>query len=104
MEMFVVLAVPAVKVGSFPDSGGLLGPDGPFVGKIRRVAGLEDAYVSYPQLVELDDDRYLLGWGVMHKLDGTDDDSDESFRVPWEYWVTEIDSRGNRYSEPQKRC
>jgi hypothetical protein len=72
------------------------------VGGIRRVVHDDNAYLSYPQLVRLADDRYLLGWGVMHKVDGTDEQNDDSYRVPWEYWVMEVNAQGTPYSDPQK--
>lgn len=75
---------------------------GELTGNVTKVASNENAYLSYPQLVKLAEDRYLLGWGVMHRTDGTDDASDASYRVPWEYWLLEIDSKGVPYTKPQK--
>ncbi|MCU0664410.1 MAG: hypothetical protein MUC50_19030, partial [Myxococcota bacterium] len=87
-----------------PTSIGLVhfGANSELLGSIRSVAHDDNAYLSYPQLVKLADDRYLLGWGVMHKLDGSDEQNGDSYHVPWEYWVMEVNAQGSPYSEPQK--
>jgi hypothetical protein len=85
-----------------PTSIGLVqfGADGTRQGGINWVVKNDSAYVSYPQLVSLGNDRYLLGWGVMKKLNDPTDTKDDSYRIPWEYYVMEIDSNGNRLSSP----
>jgi len=70
------------------------------VGEINWAVKDPDAYLSYSQLAPLGDNRYLLGWGVMKKLNDPGDTTDESYRIPWHYYVVEIDQEGNRLTEP----
>jgi hypothetical protein len=74
--------------------------DGTMEGGIKWVVKNSNAYVSYPQLVPLGSGKYLLGWGVMKKLNDPTDTKDDSYRIPWEYYVVEIDASGNRLSNP----
>ncbi len=74
--------------------------DGTMQGGIRWVVKNAGAYVGHPQLVSLGNAKYLLGWGVMKKLNDPSDTTDKSYRIPWEYYVVEIDSTGRRLTEP----
>jgi hypothetical protein len=73
--------------------------DGNVVGEVTWVVQRDGAFVSYPQLAQLAEDRYLLGWGEMFRTDGSGDG--DALKVPREYWIVEIDSQGNFLSDPQ---
>jgi hypothetical protein len=75
---------------------------GELVGQVRRVAADENAYLSYPQLVKLAQDRYLLGFGVMHPVNAPDNSYGSSHRIPYEYWIVEINAQGHFITSPQK--
>jgi hypothetical protein len=85
-----------------PTSVGMVqfGANGTRQGGINWVVKNAGAYVAHPQLVSLGNGRYLLGWGVMKKLNDPADTTDDSFRIPWEHDVVEIDADGNRLSSP----
>lgn len=68
-------------------------------GPITWVVEDPDAYLSYSTLSVLSEGRYLLGWGVMHRLADGEESGDEAYRVPWEYRVMEIDETGGPLSE-----
>jgi len=70
------------------------------MGGINWVLKEADAYLSYSQIAPLGENRYLLGWGVMKKLNDPSDTTDESYRIPWDYYVMEIDEEGNRLTQP----
>ena len=74
--------------------------DGVMQGDINWVVSEPDTYLSYANLAPLGPDRYLLGWGSMKRLGTTDDDNDLPLRVPWEYYVVEINGTGERLTEP----
>jgi hypothetical protein len=59
--------------------------------------------LSNSTLSVLGPDRYLLGWGAMRAQDRSVEPTstgDNSFRVPWEYWLMEIDGDGEALTEP----
>ena len=68
-------------------------------GDIRWVASEVDTYLSYPQLARLGLNRYLLGWGVMRRLDDPLDTDVISYRIPWDYKVMEISEDGTGLTE-----
>jgi len=69
-------------------------------GEIDWVVQDSEAYVSYSTLAELEPGRFLLGWGTMFKLDDQDDGGEVSMRIPWDYYVMEIDESGEVLTEP----
>ncbi|MEM7155245.1 MAG: hypothetical protein AAF799_20520 [Myxococcota bacterium] len=75
--------------------------DGQSEGDITWVAGDDDSFFSWPQLAPLGGDRYLLGWGsglrVSDGLEGSE--RNNSLRIPWSYWLMEIDGEGNPLTE-----
>lgn len=72
-------------------------------GEIRWILSNPDHYLSYSTLSVLGPNRYLLGWGVMRATNHQGEPGgDNSYRVPWEYWLMEIDGEGHRLTEPQK--
>lgn len=73
--------------------------DGASVGDIKWVVEDSNHYLSYPQLTDLGDGRYLMGWGVMYDVSNQDGMVENNFRVPMEYWVQEIDVDGNALTE-----
>jgi hypothetical protein len=85
-----------------PTSVGLAKWDssGVMQGDIDWVVQDSEAYVSYSTLAEIEPDRYLLGWGTMFRLDDQNDGSEVSMRVPWDYYVMEIDGSGEAITEP----
>jgi len=77
------------------------GSDGEMDGGINWVVTDAEGYLSYSTLSVLSPDRYLLGWGVMRRLSEKDGENGEvSQRVPWEFWVMEIDASGTQLTEP----
>ena len=59
-------------------------------------------YLSYATLSSLGSDTYLLGYGVMRSLsDEGIQDPDVSMRIPWEFYVVEIDGDGHLLTKPQ---
>ena len=70
-------------------------------GEINWILSDPGAYLSYSTLVELSPDRYLLGWGVMRRLSESDGENSEiSMRIPWEFWLVEINAQGEQLTEP----
>jgi hypothetical protein len=70
-------------------------------GEINWTLKDKDNYLSYSTLSEIAPGRYLLGYGVMRALDHEGElGGDNSMRVPWEYWVVEIDEDGNQLTKP----
>ena len=53
-----------------------------------------EGVVAAPQLAALGDDRYLFGWGTMHRFDSYSDDRGIDYKAPHQYHVMEIDDRG----------
>ena len=74
---------------------------GQMEGEIQWIVEDPSGYVGYSTLSELSPGRYLLGWGVMLRLDQPEDGAgDNALRVPWEYRVMEIDDQGTPLTEP----
>jgi len=72
-------------------------------GDIVWVASHDDSYYAWPQIAPLGDDRYLLGWGAgLRVSDIGRGDRDRSLRIPWTYWLMEIDGQGNPLTEPSE--
>jgi hypothetical protein len=69
-------------------------------GEIDWVVQEDETYVSYSTLAELEPGRYLLGWGTMFRTDDQDDGGEVSMRIPWDYYVMEIDENGEALTEP----
>ncbi len=67
-------------------------------GPIKWIAKDATHYLSYTTLSVLGRYRYLLGYGVM----GAVGDTDDTMRVPSEYWLVEIDENGNPLTKPLK--
>lgn len=75
--------------------------DGAMEGPIQWILEDPEGYLSYSTLAPLGPDRYALGWGVMRRLTEADGENGEiSMRVPWEYWLMEIDGTGAALTEP----
>ncbi|MCB1320562.1 MAG: hypothetical protein KDK34_09935 [Leptospiraceae bacterium] len=85
-----------------PTSIGLVRFDsqGDMVGAIKWVAEKDNTYLSHPQLAKLGTNRFLLGYGEMKRLRDAKDTSDESYRIPWNHYLLEIDANGNRLTDP----
>ena len=72
-------------------------------GDIRWIRSDSERYLSYSTLSVLGPDRYLLGWGAMRAQDRSVEPAttgDNSVRVPWEFWLMEIDEEGQALTEP----
>ncbi len=70
-------------------------------GDMRWIRSDPDHYLSYSTLSVLGPDRYLLGWGVMRaRAHEGEPGGDNSYRVPWEYWLVEIDGDGQPLTKP----
>ncbi len=108
----LIVGVPGQKVpGGYPDNPatqiGLIqwSADGVQQGDIRWILRDPDHYLSNSTLSVLGPDRYLLGWGVMRAQDRSTEPpttGDNSFRVPWEFWLAEINGNGDPLTEPLK--
>ncbi len=103
----LIVGVPGPKVpDGYPDAPptqiGLIqwNAQGEQQGDIRWIRSDPTHYLSYSTLSVLGPDRYLLGWGVMRAQDHEGEPGgDNSYRVPWEYWLVEIDERGQPLTE-----
>jgi hypothetical protein len=104
----LIVGVPGPKEpGGYPDAPptqiGLIRwtAQGEQDGDIRWIVADPDQYVSYSTLTSLAPGRYLLGWGIMRAVNREGEvGGDNSYRVPWEYWLVEIDESGRRLTEP----
>jgi hypothetical protein len=104
----VIVGVPGEKMpDGYPDTPGTeiglvkWSASGEQEGEINWAFKSADHYLSYSTLSVLSPGRYLLGYGVMRALDHEDElGGDNSYRVPWEYWVVEIDEDGNELTDP----
>ncbi|MEM9691352.1 MAG: hypothetical protein AAGA56_02315 [Myxococcota bacterium] len=75
--------------------------EGTSEGPVQWVVQNPTHYLSYATLVPIAPNRYLLGWGLMTELGpGGEPFGDAAYRVPWEYWVVEIDEEGQQLTEP----
>ncbi len=83
----------AIGLGHWNAQGVMQGP-------MEWVAENPTNFLSYSNLAPLDDDHYLLGWGVMNEL--TEDDFGRPQQIPSEFWIVEIDGDGNRLTEAQR--
>ena len=84
----------AIGLARWDESGAMLGP-------IRWVVKDDAGYVSYSTLSSLGSGRFLLGWGVMRRLSEPDGANGEaSMRIPWDYYVMEIDAAGEQLTDP----
>lgn len=76
--------------------------EGELQGGVNWLASDDDSYFSWPQLAPLGGDRYLLAWGaglrVSDELSGPA--RNVSLRLPWTYWMMEIDAEGNALTGP----
>ncbi len=87
-----VPAVPPTEIGlaRFDQAGDL-------VGSVNWIVSASPYYVSYPQLVPLENGNYLLGYG---KMPANSTLADFQFEMRWtllfpeEYWIQEIDANG----------
>src|SRR5690606_438853 len=88
--------------GGEPTKIGLVEFDskGKLVGGIRWVAEHPTKFLSFPQLVPLGDQSFLIGYGVMRDIDGVTDfedtSEDEFYRIASEYYVQEVDKYGKK--------
>lgn len=68
-------------------------------GEIRWIGDDDgEAYYAWPQLAALGEDRYLLGWGSglrVSEIPESVPERNKSLRIPWSYWLMEIDGEGN---------
>lgn len=72
---------------------------GASVGEVKWVVQDSNHYLSYPQLSDLGNGRYLLGWGVMYDVSDQAGMVENNFRVPMQFWVQEIDVDGNALTQ-----
>ena len=91
----------AFKDGPVPTSVGVARFDssGVLVGDIVWLATDPDGLVSDPQLAELGSDRYLFGYGTMHRFASYSGEREIDYKVPHQYHVFEIDAAGRIISE-----
>jgi len=71
--------------------------EGEQVGEVRWIASNPEAFLSWPQLVALGGDRYLVGWGEGYHVGTKGEDNRDrnlSFRIPWSYHAMEISGDG----------
>ena len=104
----IIVGEPAPVTGGYDDTIptelGLVRFDaaGGQEGDVTWVAQHDDSYYSWPQLASLGDGRYLLAWGaglrVSDALSGAE--RNISLRIPWTYWMMEIDEQGNALTDP----
>ena len=66
---------------------------------MRWVASSPDHFLGHPQLAQIGDDRFLLGYAEMHRVH-QDEPSSLDFQVPWSHSLQEIDGEGNLIGEP----
>ena len=78
------------------------------VGDIQWVVSSTTHFLGHPQVAELEQGRYLLGWSEQWRIgDGLDETSmwtvrrRHSFQSAWAYYVTEIDADGNALTQPR---
>lgn len=106
----LIVGVPGPKMpDGYPDAPpteiGLIqwNAQGEQQGDIRWIRSDSERYLSYSTLSVLGPDRYLLGWGAMRAQDRSVEPAttgDNSFRVPWEFWLMEINEEGQSLTEP----
>ncbi len=68
----------------------------------------ETHYLGHPQIADLGNGRYLLGWSEQYRVGDVGDDIKEifgkrrrhSFQSAWMYYLMEIDESGNRLTDP----
>ena len=85
----------SIGIARFSSEGAPMGP-------VKWVVSMANTYLSYPQLASLGGGRFLLGYGEMKRLNLAADNTDESYRAPWEYWVVEIDANGDKLTQPMR--
>ena len=74
-------------------------PDGDIIGDIHWLESDEDGLVSHVQLAPLGNDRFLFGWGTMHRFSSYEDDRHMDYKVPHEYHLYEIDDMGSALTD-----
>ena len=93
---------------TIPTSIGLLNFDasGAQVGTVQWIAQHETAFYSWPQLAALGGDRYLVGWGEGYhagsKVGKDEPERNLSLKLPWTYWVMEINGDGKALTSPSE--
>jgi len=79
-------------------------------GEIQWVVSDSDYFLGHPQIAELAEGRYLLGWSKQWRVgDGIDETEGNmwlirrrhSFQSAWSYHVVEIDAEGRARSQPR---
>jgi hypothetical protein len=103
----VIVGVPGDPTpGEYPDDPptqiGLVKWNGQGVqeGAINWAFSEPDRYLSYSTLLPLAPERYLLGYGAMRAVDHEGEVGGEnSYRVPWDYFLVEIDEDGNQLTD-----
>ena len=78
------------------------------VGDTIWVMHSDTHYLGHPQVISLDDDRYLLGWSEQYQVGDVGEDVKEiwgkrrrhSFQSAWAYYVMEIDAQGTPLTAP----
>lgn len=91
------LKQPASSVGIVKFSS-----NGEIAGKIQWIVSKTNVFLSYPQLVPLGKNRYLLGYGEMKRLKDNTDTDNNSFLVPWKFFLQEIDENGKMLTMPHE--
>lgn len=79
------------------------------VGEINWVVSSTEHFLGHPQIAELAEGRYLLGWSEQWRVgDGLDETSmwtirrRHSFQSAWAYHLVEIDADGQALSAPRE--
>lgn len=81
---------------------------GAMVGEVQWVVASSTHFLGHPQIAELEEGRYLLGWSEQWRIgDGLDETSmwtirrRHSFQSAWAYYVVEIDAEGQALTQPR---
>lgn len=79
------------------------------VGDIQWVVASGEYFLGHPQIAQLAEGRYLLGWSEQWRLgDGLEETSmwtirrRHSFQSAWAYHVVEIDAEGTALTQPRR--
>lgn len=82
--------------------------DANLVGEIDWLVASDTHFLGHPQIAELDEGRYLLGWSEQWRIgDGLEETGmwtirrRESFQSAWAYYVVEIDEDGTALTQPR---
>ena len=110
-DVWAGLAPTSVGLARFDAGGVPIGqPDeeGTPKADINWIVHSDTHYLGHPQVTDLGNGRYLLGWSEQYRVGDVGDDIKEifgarrrhSFQSAWAYYVMEIDAEGNRLTDP----